>query len=150
MQGLKQKQRLEYLPERKMYRITEGKPKEVPQHITVTMEDVLLDGGFTMIPNLLIENYKALGLEDRHLILIICLMKYAHVKKRPYPSQKTIADIMQKDERTTRRTIQELKKMGYIAVFKRYFYQEGTNPRRISNVYSLKGLIKKLGEVKEN
>ncbi len=150
MQGLKKKQRMEYLPERKMYRITEGKAKEEQLHITVTMEDVLLDGGFTMVPNLLIENYKTMGMEDRHLILIICLMKYAHVKKRPYPSQKTIADIMQKDERTTRRTIQELKEMGYIAVFKRYYYQEGTNPRRISNVYSMKGLIKKLYELKEN
>ncbi|KKM87242.1 hypothetical protein LCGC14_1270850 [marine sediment metagenome] len=144
MQGVKQKMKLEYYPERKLYKLKDIKKQEEQKEIVITMEDVLLDGGFTMIPNLLIDNYKKIGLEDRHLVLIICLMKYAHVKKRPYPSQKTIADIMQKDERTTRRIIHELKEMGLIEIFKRYYQQDGTNPRRISNVYSLKGLIKKL------
>ena len=147
MQGAKQKLKLEYYPERKLYKLRDIKNHEEQQEIAITMEDVLLDGGFTMIPNLLIENYKKIGLEDRHLILLICLMKYAHVKKRPYPSQKTIADIMQKDERTTRRTIHELKEMVMIEIFKRYYHHEGTNPRRISNVYSLKGMIKKLVSV---
>ena len=142
------KQRISYNKEKMTYMVQPEEKKEHQTEIKITMENVLLDGGFTMIPNLLIENYRKIGLQDRHLIIILCLLKYAHVKRRPYPSQKTIAGITQKETRTIRRDIHELKIMGYITIYKRYYKEGGKNPKRISNVYSLKGLINKLNGLK--
>lgn len=148
MRGPTKRQKLEFNPDRELYLLKEEKRDETKREIQVTMEDLLLDSGFTMVPNLLIENYKKIGLEDRQLILILCLMKFARVKRRPYPSQQSIAEIMDKDERTVRRTIQELKDMGILQTFKRYMKAEGKAPRRLSNVYSLKGLINRLVQLK--
>jgi len=121
--------------------------KEGEKKIQVTLEDVMLDAGFTMVPNILIEKYRKIGLNDKQLLVVICLLKYAFGKKITYPSQKTIARVTGQTERNVRRMIRELKMMGYITVYKRYYKEEGKNPKRISNVYNLKGLLRKLKEV---
>lgn len=142
------KQRISYNKEKMTYMVQPEEKKERQEEMAITMENVLLDGGFTMIPNLLIENYRSIGLKDRHLIILLCLLKYAHVKRRPFPSQNTIAGITQRETRTIRRDIRELKMMGYITIYKRYYKEDGKNPKRISNVYSLKGLINRLNELR--
>lgn len=142
------KQKISFNQEKGTYLVEKVKKKETVEEIKITMENVLLDGGFTMVPNLLIENYRKIGLKDRHLILILCLLKYAYVNRRPYPSQETVAGIAGKETRNIRRDVHELKMMGYITIYKRYYKEEGKNPKRISNVYSLKGLINKLNGLK--
>ncbi len=149
MGGSKVKERVTYNKEKKTYMIEKTKKSEASGEIEVKMEDILLDGGFTMVPNLLIDNYKKIGMADRHLIMTICLLKYAHVKRRPFPSQKTLARIIQQSARTARRVIHELKMKGYLTIYKRYYKEEGKPPHRTSNVYSLKGLINKLHDLEE-
>lgn len=128
----------------KNYILEREKQSLESENIRVTMEDIILDAGFTMVPNILIENYTKMGLQDRHIVVIITLLKFARIKRRPFPAQKTIATITGQSERTVRRVIYDLKMKGYISICKRYYRDKKTGIQRISNIYSLSGLMKKL------
>jgi len=123
---------------------------EVPgrkNEIKTTWGNEILDRGFTMIPNLLLDNYTTIGIRDKHIILIEFLLRYGQNRIAVFPSQRTIAAKTGYSVKTIQRLIRELKMKGYLAVFRRYIKPDNQNPRRTSNVYELRGLSKKLMDV---
>lgn len=107
----------------------------------------ILDRGFTLIPNVMIDNLEKIKLRDKHIIIIITLIRYGQGKKHAYPGQETLAKKTGYNKKTIMRAVKELKNMGYLKVCKRYLKPENRNPRRTSNLYDFTGLLKKLEEV---
>lgn len=106
--------------------------------------DRVLDQGYTLIPNTLLDNYANIGMTPGELAVVIMLLRYSFGSRKPYPSVRTLAQRTGASERTVKRQLKRMKIMGYLAVYKRYLTDNGTRPRRTSNVYSLKGLLNKL------
>lgn len=115
----------------------------------VTWGNKILDEGFTMVPNVLIENFRNIGISDTQIIILIVLMKFSFRGRQPYPSQKTIAEISGYAKITVLRAIKSLKMKGYLTVTKRYINNKNENPRRTSNRYNLKGLMDKLNSLED-
>lgn len=118
--------------------------------IEVTWGDMVIDKGYTLVPNALIDLYQKIGIEKRQLIFILVILRYGFSKGQAFPSQKTIQAKTGYSVRTVKRIIKELKMKGYITVYRRYIKPEGENPRRTSNVYDLTGLMNKIRVVLEN
>jgi len=115
--------------------------------IVVTWGNKILDEGFTMIPNVLIENYKNIGITDTDMLIILAILRFSFRGKLPFPAQKTLSEITGYSRRTIIRSIKKLKMLGYITVLKRYIKRENENPQRTSNLYNLHGLMEKLNTI---
>lgn len=108
--------------------------------------------GWTAIPNILLERQQALGLESVDLNLILILLKHwwKASDDAPFPTKKTLADIIGRTEKTVQARIAAMEKKGLITRNERYSPVYG----RMANGYDLSGLITKLkalakAEVKE-
>jgi len=115
--------------------------------ITTTWGDGVLDKGFTLVPNVLLENYIEIGMRDKHLVLVEQLLRFGHKTGQCYPAQKTLANRTGYGIKTVQRLLRELKEMGFLEIYKRYIKPENENPRRTSNVYDLRGLMEKLQQL---
>lgn len=108
--------------------------------------------GWTAIPNILLERQQALGLGSVDLNLILILLKHwwKASDDAPFPTKKTLAEIIGRTEKTVQARIAEMEKKGLITRNERYSPVYG----RMANGYDLSGLISKLeaiakSEVKE-
>jgi len=119
------------------------------QEYMTTWGNKILDDGFTMIPNTLLENYTKIGLNHTDMAVITAILRFAYHGKRPFPSQKTITNITGLSERTIRDTINKIMIKGYLTVQKRYIKGEGNEIRRTSNLYNFTGLYKKVEDIKK-
>jgi DNA-binding transcriptional regulator YhcF (GntR family) len=99
----------------------------------------LMDAGWTVIPNVLLERQKALGLDAIDINILMHIASFWwHPENKPHPSKKTIAEAMGIDPRTVQRRIADMEKDGLIQREERRVSQVGSK----SNVYHLEGLIK--------
>ena len=93
--------------------------KNVPmQPSTRALEErwgsALTHRGWTAVPNLLLEYQGRLQLKDQEVILLMHIMKFWWEKdKLPYPSVKTLAKQLGKDERSVRRSLKRLEEHPY-------------------------------------
>lgn len=102
----------------------------------------ILDDGFANVPNMLIRNYRKLGITHGEFGLIMQLISYKHDEGNPFPSQETLADNLESSTRAVRKLIASLEDKGLVWV--EYQYIEG---KRASNIYILKPLIDKCLEL---
>ena len=107
----------------------------------------ILDQGFTLIPNALIENFTDIGLTHTHMIIIIAMMRFSHRGSRPFPAQKTLEQITGLSDRTIQKAIKEMKGMGYLTIQKRYKERIGNGVKRTTNRYNYNGIIGKITQV---
>ena len=117
--------------------------KHSPQHVEIIWGNTILDEGFTTIPNLIIRNYRKVGLTHGEYSLLTILFSFKHDVKDPYPSQETLAKIFYgdsyeegKSERALRKLIKSMEDKNLLEVSFRYI--EG---KRKSNQYNFKLLI---------
>lgn len=103
----------------------------------------ILDEGFANVPNMIIRNYKKLGMTHAEFGLIMQLITYKHDDGDPFPSQETLADHMETSARHIRSILSSLEKKELIEVEFRYI-----DGKRSSNVYILKPMIDKCLELK--
>lgn len=129
--------------------VKKAAPRKRTIETVVTWGSKILDEGFTMVPNVLIENYKRIGISDTQILIMIAIMRFSFRGRQPYPSQKTIAEITGFTTRTIITAINRLKMKGYMTVTKRYIHRTNENPQRTSNKYNLKGLMLKLDSLEE-
>lgn len=113
-----------------------------PDNVKVNVKKwgrVLIDAGWTLVPNTFIERQKKLGLDPLDFNILLHLMSYWwEPGNKPRPSKTTIAKAVGRDPRTVQRRIASLEKQGLIRRERRDGPGRGTQTNR----YHLDGLIK--------
>lgn len=90
--------------------------------------------GYTMIPNILIQRQRTLGLTPTHVnILLQLLMYWWEDDNLPHPTKKRLAESMGLSESTVQRNLRQMEQMGFL---KRIFRKQEKN-RNLSNQYDL-------------
>jgi DNA-binding transcriptional regulator YhcF (GntR family) len=102
----------------------------------------LLDEGFTQIPNLLIRNYRKLGIEHGEFGFICTILTYQHDTRDPYPSLETLADHLGVSTKQIQKWIKSLKEKGLLIVGRRP--HNVNNGHFAENVYNFQPLIQAL------
>ena len=99
----------------------------------------LMDAGFLIIPNVIIERQQAIGLDSVDLnILLQIALHWWEAEKLPFPSKEKIAQCIGIDSSTVRRHIASMEKAGLICRQDRW--NRKTNAQQ-SNWYCFDGLI---------
>ena len=100
------------------------------------------DHGYTMVPHMFFALQAELGLTCQQAMVLLHLMDHWwHISSGlPWPSKKTLATRLGRDERTVQRILTELEDEGLIERQAR-FYESGGQK---SNAYDLTGLIGRL------
>ena len=97
--------------------------------------------GWTGVPNILIERQQALGLKPLEVNILLILLRYWwDASTPPYPSKRTIGDMVDKDESTIRKCMAGLEKKGFIQREKQFLSLGGQS----SNKYVMDGLVERL------
>jgi DNA-binding MarR family transcriptional regulator len=100
---------------------------------------VLLEAGWSMLPNVILERQQALGLDPVDVNILLHLVRYWwYAGELPFPSKKTIAECIGIDPRTVQRHIAAMERGGLINRVKRRDAKRGQQ----SNYYDLTGLIR--------
>jgi len=98
----------------------------------------ILDEGFTSIPNLIIRNYRKIGIEHGEFGFICQLLTYKHDTRDPYPSRATLANNMSCSERQIDKWVKSLRNKGLLRTGRR---QNVHNKQWDNTVYNFKPLL---------
>jgi predicted transcriptional regulator len=99
----------------------------------------LMEAGWTLLPNVIVERQKALGLDPLDVNILMHLASYWWTPdNRPHPSKGTIADAIGVDPRTVQKRIAAMEAAGFIMREERRIPGQGSK----SNIYHFDGLIK--------
>ena len=99
----------------------------------------LMDAGWTVLPNVIIENQRQLGLTATDMnILLHLASRWWTAETKPYPAKATIARALNLDPRTIQRRIAAMEKAGFLRREQRRETPTGSKP----NIYHFDGLIK--------
>src|SRR4051812_4154409 len=93
--------------------------------IAVRFGDEVLQGGFTSVPNLVLNQYAELGISPAEMMFTIHVWQYWWTEKDPYPSLRAIAGKMNVSMRQVHNYAASLKKKGYLIVTQRYSPGQG-------------------------
>ncbi|MCF8567042.1 helix-turn-helix domain-containing protein [Alicyclobacillus tolerans] len=104
----------------------------------------LLDEGFTAIPNILLRNYRKLGIDHNEWGLLCVLLSYKHDARDPYPEQETLAQNLGLSVRQVRNLTTSLQSKGFLIVGRR---RNQRTQKYGSLVYNLSPLMNKLLEI---
>ncbi|PTQ86178.1 helix-turn-helix domain-containing protein [Agitococcus lubricus] len=98
----------------------------------------MMNVGWTAVPSIILKKQKQLGLDALDLNIILHLMSYWWTAgELPYPSKKTLAELMSVDESTIRRRIAKLEAGKLI----KRILRPVAGDRHKSNQYDFSGLI---------
>lgn len=99
----------------------------------------LLDAGWTLFPNILLEKQAALGLKAIEVNILMHLLTYWwDVDNTPHPSKQRMATALGVSTKTIQRNIASLETAGFI---KREPQFSGSGGGQTSNRYNFDGLI---------
>jgi hypothetical protein len=100
----------------------------------------LMEAGWTVLPSIILERQKALGLDAIDVNILLHLARYWWFSDNPpRPSKRTIAECMKIDVSTVRRRIARMERDGLIRREHRF---SGKTGRQETNNYHFDGLIK--------
>src|SRR5450830_264275 len=98
----------------------------------------VLAEGYTVLPNVILQNQKALGLKHLDVLVLMCLLSHWWSKEDlPRPSKVSIAQTLDVDPRTVQRCIAKLETQGYLLRKER---RAGVGDN-LPNFYDLSGLV---------
>jgi DNA-binding transcriptional regulator YhcF (GntR family) len=98
----------------------------------------LMKAGWTVLPNVIFERQRALGLDAIDINIILHIASYWWTKEgKPFPSKKTIAAAMEIEPRTVQRRIARMEAARLIRREQRRSAVNGSQ----TNIYHLDGLI---------
>lgn len=98
----------------------------------------LMDAGWTVLPSIILERQRALGLDAVDVNILLHLARHWwHADTLPHPSKRTIAECMDIDVSTVRKRIAALESSGFIRRRPRFDPRYG----QTSNEYDFSGLI---------
>ncbi len=113
---------------------------DLPYSIAVRFGDAILQAGFTSIPNLVLDHYKALGMNDHELVFTIHVWRFWWTERDPYPSLRTVAEKMGVTWRQAHRYAQSLESKQLLRITHRLDDKQG----RMTNEYDFSPLIEKV------
>jgi predicted transcriptional regulator len=118
---------------------TQSPPPQVGRVNEKKWTKILMDAGWTVIPNIIVERQRTLGLDavDINILLHLALYWWSRDNK-PHPAKTRIAKAMDVHPRTVQRRIAEMEKHGLIQREERRVPGKGSK----TNLYSFDGLIK--------
>ena len=95
--------------------------------------------GWTLVPNILLEKQSTLGISPIQLNIILIILKHWwHADDLPYPEMNTIAKSINVSRSTVQRNIRSLEQTGFITRIERKLANGGNT----SNKYDISKLIK--------
>jgi len=98
----------------------------------------LIQAGWSLVPNVIIERQQSIGLDSVDLNIILHLVKHWwYAERLPYPAKKTIATAIGISTSAVQRRIASMEKAGFIKRIKRVDPKFGQQ----TNEYDLSGLI---------
>lgn len=104
----------------------------------------VLKSGFNIFPSLLIKAQAKLGLDCKHMTVLLHLTDiWWDVSRKPWPTVKYLSMQIGISHRTVQRILAELETGGFIRRIHRYEQHRG----RTSNEFDLSGLVEKLKEI---
>ena len=104
----------------------------------------LLDDGFTSIPNILIRNYRKLGIEHGEWGFICTVLTFKHDHNDPYPSRKTLAEMLCCSERQIEKWVSSLVSKNLLLTGQR---KNTTTQKWDNRVFNFKPLLDALMEL---
>jgi predicted transcriptional regulator len=100
----------------------------------------LMEAGWTLLPNVIIERQRALGIDALDVNILLHLASYWWTPdNKPHPGKKAIATAIGVDARTVQKRIAALEAAGLIRREERRISGQGSK----TNVYHFDGLIKR-------
>src|SRR5260370_9510672 len=100
----------------------------------------LMDAGWTVLPSIILEKQRALGLDAVDVNIVLQLARHWwYSDNAPHPSKSTIAQCIGVDRSTVRRHIARMEAAGFIKRQPRFDSKYGGQQ---TNVYHFNGLIK--------
>ncbi|HWU61461.1 MAG TPA: helix-turn-helix domain-containing protein, partial [Ensifer sp.] len=122
---------------------TEAQKKDVAETLRVNEKKwtkELMDQGWNVIPNIIIEKQEALGLDAIDMNIVLHLSHYWwHRENLPHPSVATIAKAIGIKPRTVQKRMKGLEDLGFVKRVMRNAKHGGNE----TNEYDLSGLIEK-------
>lgn len=99
----------------------------------------LMDAGWTIFPNIILEKQSALGLKPIEVNILMHLLTYWwDAENTPHPSKKRMAQALGVSTKTIQRNIASLETAGFI---EREYQFDGSGGQK-TNRYNFNGLIK--------
>ncbi len=121
---------------------TKDAPSQEPRINEKKWSRELLAGGWTAIPNIIVERQRVLGLDAIDINILMHLACYWWTAdNKPHPAKGTIAEAMNIHPRTVQRRIAEMEKGGLIRREERRIQGKGSKGSS-TNIYHFDGLIK--------
>jgi predicted transcriptional regulator len=103
--------------------------------------EALMSAGFTVLPSIILDKQRALGIDSIDLNILLQLVKHWWKKDDlPYPSKDTLSELIGVSASAVRKRIQRLEKEGLVERISRYDTKGGQQ----SNFYKFDGLISKM------
>src|ERR671938_1933113 len=96
----------------------------------------IVDARLSNIPNLVIRNYVRAGLSHAEFGLVMNIFTFKHDHRNPFPSEETLAEIMQCSTRQIRKLLASMKDKGLVIIGKR----RGDHAKFAANEYNFKPL----------
>jgi DNA-binding MarR family transcriptional regulator len=104
----------------------------------------LMDGGYLVVPNVVIRRHKQLGLDAIELALYVLIASFWwKPEERPFPSISELAKGMGMHERNIQRRLRRMHALGFIKIYKRPSRYGGNK----SNEYDLTPLIREATKI---
>ncbi|SDX04698.1 Helix-turn-helix domain-containing protein [Alicyclobacillus hesperidum] len=100
----------------------------------------LLDEGFLGIPNIIVRNYRHIGIEHGEFGFICTVLTYKHDTSDPFPSQEKLAEHMKCSVRQIQKWTDSLCEKGLLLVGQRKHHDRKTWS---TNVYNFRPLVEK-------
>ncbi len=85
-----------------------------PWSPSVRFGDDLMQGNFTVVPNLILDHYAELGISPVEMMWTIHVWEYWWTLHDPYPSLSSVAEKMGVSRRQAQRYAESLREKGYL------------------------------------
>lgn len=100
--------------------------------------------GFCLVPSLLLRAQRRLGLNPTQLAVLLQLCDFWWDEARkPFPSKEALAERLGLSPRQVQRHIADLEQAGFVTRVER----RGSHGGKLSNLYDLSGLVRRLKEI---
>jgi DNA-binding Lrp family transcriptional regulator len=99
----------------------------------------LMDAGWTVLPSVILDRQRALGLSATDICILMHLAKHWWYEENlPHPSKRSIAECMNVSQSTVQRRIRAMERDGLITRVKRF---NSKTRGQQTNAYDFRGLI---------